>query len=152
MTVTAHVENLTEGLQELSQHFEKHYLELALNRDQVPLSPQYEVYLRRDANGEVCYVALRDAGNLVGYFVGFVAPGLHYSTCLTCTLDIFWVHPEYRKGRSGIILFKAVENELKRRGVKRWFVGSKMHQPADALFEYLKFEPVEKYYSKWLGE
>src|SRR5437870_914932 len=82
---------------------------------------------RRDANGEVCYVALRDAGQLVGYFVGFVAPGLHYSTCLTCTLDIFWVHPEYRKGRSGIILFKAVESELKRRGVKRWFVGSKVH-------------------------
>lgn len=148
--ITAHCENLTEGLQELSTHFEQHYRELALNQDQVPLSPQYDIYLARDARGEVCYVALRDAGKLVGYFVGFVAPGLHYSTCLTCTLDIFWVHPDYRKGRSGIILFRAVEKELKRRGVKRWFVGSKTKQPADSLFKYLGFEPVELYFSKWL--
>jgi hypothetical protein len=45
-----------------------------------------------------------------------------------------------------------VENELKRRGVQRWFVGSKVKADASALFEFLDFERVEVYYSKWIGD
>jgi GNAT superfamily N-acetyltransferase len=128
-----------------------HYEELALNKDRVPLDPQYDEYLRRDAVGGVIFVTLRDAGELVGYFVGFIAPGLHYQTCLTCHLDIFYLRPDKRGARGGVILFKAVETELKRRGVQRWFVGSKAHKDASRLFEALDFTHVETTYSKWIG-
>lgn len=150
--LTTHVESLTDGLEEIKALLPAHYEALALNRDKVPLSPQWDVYRERDARGEVIYVTMRDAGELVGYFVGFVAPGLHYSTCLTCHLDIFWIKPD-RRGAAlpGIRLFRAVEAELKRRGVQRWFVGSKVHADASALFERLGFGKVEIYYSKWLG-
>lgn len=150
--ITCHVESLTERLPELIPLFPLHFEELALNKDKVPLDPQYNVYLERDRRGEVLFVALREAGELVGYFVGFIAPGLHYRTCLTCTMDIFYVHPDKRGGRAGIKLFKFVEQELKRRGVQRWFVGSKCHKDASWLFEHLEFQKVEVYYSKWLGE
>lgn len=150
--VTAQVESLTERLEDLKGFFPKHWEELALNRDKVPLDPQYPIYLARDARGEVLFVTLRKAGELIGYFVGFVAPGLHYQTCLTLTMDIFWVHPEHRNGSAGIRLFREVEREAKRRGVQRWFAGSKCHADASVLFEFLGFERVEIYYSKWLGD
>jgi GNAT superfamily N-acetyltransferase len=150
--ITIQVERLTDRLEELKALFPQHYNELALNQDKVPLDPQYDIYLRRDAQGEVLFVAMRDSGRLIGYFVGFIAPGLHYKTCLTCTMDIFYVCPEHRNGLAGIRLFKAVEKELRRRGVQRWFAGSKCHHDASVLFEKLNFQRVEVYYSKWLGE
>lgn len=151
--ITAQVESLTERLEDLKAMFPLHWEELALNKDQVPLDPQYRVYLDRDAQGAVMFVTLRKAGELIGYFVGFVAPGLHYQTCLTLTMDIFYLHPQHRDGSpvGALRLFRAVEAEARRRGVQRMFVGSKVHRDASRLFEHLKFERVEVYYSKWLG-
>lgn len=150
--ITAQVENLTQVLPELIPLFPLHWDELALNKDKVPLDPQYDIYRKRDALGEVLFVTLREAGVLMGYFVGFVAPGLHYRTCLTLTLDIFYVHPDHRTGRAGYRLFKAVEKEAKRRGVQRMFAGSKTHKDASRLFEALGYMEVERYYSVWLGD
>lgn len=150
--ITTQVESLTQRLAEVKALFPLHWEELALNKDKVPLDPQYDIYLERDRRGELVFVTMREDGVIVGYFVGFVAPGLHYKTCLTCTMDIFYVRPDKRDGRAGIRLFRAVELELKRRGVQRWFAGSKCHADASTLFEYLKFERVEVYYSKWIGE
>lgn len=150
--ITCHVESFTEHIEELKKLIPMHYEELALNKDKVPLSPQWDVYVQREAVGQVLFMVMREAGEMIGYFIGFIAPGLHYSTCLTCTMDIFYVRPESRgSGLPGIRLFKSVEEELKRRGVDRWFVGSKCMADASALFERLKFDRVEVYYSKWIG-
>lgn len=147
--ITFAVEPLTGRLEELKPLFPAHYRELALNQDAVPLDPQYNIYLQRDANGEVLFVAGRSEGKLVAYFVGFVAPGLHYKTCLTLTEDIFYVCPEFRGQGAGIHLFHAVEAEARRRGVQRMFVGSKLHKDASWLFEKLGYTEVERYFSKF---
>lgn len=149
--ITCHIESFEERLEELQTLLPLHYAELALNQDKVPLSPQYEVYIDRERAGGLLFVTLRDAGLMVGYFIGFIAPGLHYSTCLTCTMDIFYVRKDLRTGRAGVNLFRFVKTELKRRGVQRWFVGSKVHADASALFKYLKFAPCETYYTMWIG-
>lgn len=150
--LTAQVESLTENLEGLKAFFPMHWEELALNQKQVPLDPQYDVYLNKDAAGEVMLVTLRKAGEIVGYFVGFVNPGLHYKTCLTLTMDIFYVLPEHRGDGGGFVLFKEVEAEAKRRGVQRMFVGSKCHKDASFLFEKLGYELVEKFYCLWMGD
>ena len=149
--LTAQVESLTGRLDELKPFFPLHWAELALNQKQVPLDPQYGEYLARAA-GSVLLVTLRKAGELVGYFVGFVAPGLHYRTCLTLTMDIFYVLPAHRGDGGGFVLFQAVEAEAKRRGVQRMIVGSKCHKDASFLFEKLGYEEVERFYMLWLGE
>lgn len=148
MTITAHVESLTDRLEELKPLFPTHWAELALDKDEVPLDPQYEIYLERDRAGQVMLITLRDAGQLAGYFVGFVAPGLHYKTCLTLTLDIFYVWPSYRGNGAGFILFKEVEKECERRGINRMIVGSKLHKDASWMFEKLGYVEIERYYSK----
>lgn len=159
--ITAHVERLQDSLEEMKPLFDPHWQELALNQDKVPLAPQYGIYLQREALGEVLLVVLREAGKIVGYFVGFVAPALHYQTCLTLTMDIFWLHPSYRDGDSldqieahmvAMQLFEMVREEAKRRGVLRVFYGSKLHKDTSRVFEELGMIEVERYYSQWLGD
>lgn len=150
--ITAHVESFEQNLDYLKPLLPIHYKELALNQDKVPLSPQFDKYLAAEQNGELIFIALRKLGEIVGYFIGFIAPGLHYSTCLTCNMDIFYVLPEHRGGGAGFQLFKFAERQLRKRGVQRMFVGSKMHKDASWLFEKLGYTPVETYYSTWLGD
>lgn len=145
-------ESFTERLPELLPLLPLHYEELALNRDKVPLDPQYDLYEAREAAGQLMFSVVRDDGNLIGYFIGFKAPGLHYRTCLTLTMDIFYIHPDHRGSNVGYKLFKHVESEAKRAGVQRMFVGSKVHLDASWLFERLGYEKVETYYTNWLGD
>jgi GNAT superfamily N-acetyltransferase len=149
--ITAGPEPWRPTIEEMMPLLPLHWEELALDRDKVPLMPQWHVYDERDARGELLLVVLREDGKAIGYYWGFIAPGLHYASCLTSTMDIFFVHPEHRNGRGGVVLFQAVERELRRRGVQRWFVGTKLHADCSALFKRLGFAPVETYHSKWLG-
>ena len=146
MTWTFQVESFPAFLEEVKPLLTKHWEEIALDKGHVPLDPQYEVYLARDRAGEVMAVTARKDGALVGYFVGFVAPGLHYRTCLTCIGDIFYILPEHRGDGAGIYLFKAVEAECKRRGVQRMFAGSKLHKDVAFLFDKLGYAEVERTY------
>jgi GNAT superfamily N-acetyltransferase len=150
--ITAQVEEWETFSAEVQPLLPLHWEELALNKDKVPLDPMYDVYDKRNEMGQVMIVTLREAGRLVGYFIGFIAPGLHYKTCLTLTMDIFWTHPDIRGGFGGVRLFREVEKQAKRRGVHRIFYGSKLHKDSSRLFEFMKFEPVEIYYSKWIGD
>ena len=150
--ITAQVESWSSFVQEVQPLFRAHWEELALDKDRVPLSPQYNVYAAREAAGELLVVTLREKGRLVGYFNGIVAPGLHYSTCLTLTMDIFWTHPDIRGGFAGVKLFRAVEKEARRRRVQRILYGSKLHKDASRLFKFLDMTPIEVYYSKWIGD
>lgn len=159
--ITTHVECLTDCLHELKPLFVPHYEELALNQDTVPLDPQYEVYLDRDARGEVLCVTIREAGRVIGYFVGFVCPALHYRTCLTLTMDIFWLSPAYR-GESSLEhveahmvaeqLFETVKREAQRRGVQRVYFGSKTHKSCAHIFEDMGMVEVDRYFSAWWGQ
>lgn len=150
--ITVMLESFEERLPELLPLLPLHYEELALNQDKVPLDPQYDIYIERERRGELMFMVVRDAGQLVGYFIGFVAPGLHYQTCLTLIMDIFFIHPEHRGNSTGFKLFKAVEAEAKARGVQRMFVGSKCHLDASFLFEKLGYERCEITYTHWLGD
>lgn len=150
--ITFHVERFEERLSELQALLPMHYEELALNKDKVPLAPQYEVYIERERQGALLFVTAREAGELVGYLIAFIAPGLHYKTCLTCITDIFYVRQDKRGSRAGVRLMQFVESELKRRGVQRWFIGSKKHKDASSLFEYMGMDAVETTHSKWLGD
>lgn len=150
--ITAQVELLQNVLEEIKWLFPIHWKELALNQEKVPLDPLYDVYLQREKAGDVVFVSVRENGEIVAYFVGFIGTALHYKSMLSCTPDIFYVHPERRKQDIGTLLFMTVRKELKRRGVNNWIIGDKNHKPAGQFFEMLGFKKIENYYSMWLGE
>ena len=63
-------------------------------------------------------------------------------------MDIYYVAPDYRGRMGGVRLFRAVEKELKRRGIKRIYVGSKLHRDSSRLFVALGYRPIETWFSK----
>jgi hypothetical protein len=151
--LTANIEPFMRQVSEIKTLINDHYVELALNKDKVPLSPQWDVYAAREAGGELVYTTLRDGGELVGYIISFIAPGLHYETCLTAHMDILFVRPDRRdaSAKGVFMMIDALEAELRRRGVDRWFMGTKLHKDIGAVFRRRGFEPVEMTYTKWIG-
>lgn len=150
--ITAQVESFIECEHELRELIHAHWEELALNKDKVPLDPNWGFYHARELTGEMAFVTLRSRGVMIGYFIVFVMPGLHYQTCLTGTMDIFFIHPSNRGGTSALKLMRCVMGEMKRRGVQRVFFGTKLHKDIGRLFTSFGLEPVETYYSAWLGD
>jgi len=158
--ITAHIERLADNMEELKAHFGEHHAELALHQEEVGLDPDYPKYFALEEMGKILCVVLRDRGQVIAYFVGMVDTALHSKGCLTLQQDIFWLHPQYRDQESltqleahmlALQLFEAVREEAIRRGVKRWYAGSKWHKDASRVFEELKMQPADVYYTQWLG-
>jgi len=149
--ITANVESFTVCFDEWRGLIAGHWERLALDRDKVPLDPMWDSYFTREERGELMFLVLRDRGRMIGYWLAFIAPGLHYKTCLTATMDIWYLVPGYEQTMASMILMRGVEHEYKRRGVDRSFVGEKLHRPCGRLYEAFGYQPIETYYSKWIG-
>lgn len=155
MILTAAEESLTAGLEELKALLPGHYREVSLHRDHgFELDPDFPVYLERDARGELIYITLRSAGELVGYFLGFVAPALHYRTCLMLTMDLLYVTPDMRSHGGGRMLLTELERVARARGCRLMWLGNeeraKVH--LSALYEKLGYAHEETFWAKWIGE
>ncbi|MCP1173798.1 hypothetical protein [Ralstonia chuxiongensis] len=149
--ITFAIEKFTDFYGEALPLLHEHYAEISTHKDhEVSLEPMVEIYQSREAEGALLVIVGREEGQIVAYMLCFIAPGLHYRSCLTCTPDIFYVDADKRTGMTGVRMFRFIEKELKRRGVKRWAVGSKVQHDASALFRFIGFEPVETTYEKWL--
>lgn len=149
--ITFAIERFSDVYSELLPLLTEHYGEISTHKAHgVPLEPIVEQYRAREADGSLMMIIGREEGAIVAYLVAFISPGLHYRSCLTCSPDIFFVRADKRTGMAGVRLLKFTEKELRRRGVKRWAMGSKVQHDASALFRYLDFEPVETTYEKWL--
>lgn len=130
----------------------RHWAELALDKEHVSLSVDWPRYRRLEAEGLLSTIAVRRGGRLVGYSIMILTTGLHYRHCFEARMDVFWLAPEVRGRCGGRRMFRAHEKELKRRGVRRVYVGSKLHRDSGRLFRVLGYRPVETWYSKMLTE
>lgn len=151
--ITIQVEGYGDCIEELKALYPSHHEELGLFRDRMPLDPDYSEYLRRERTGELFLTTARRDGRIAAYYIAVVRPGFHYQSTLTGTSDIYYVAPEMRGRGLALPLFRAVERELKRRGVKVWYSGGKVHNQLGTfqLHELLKFQPSDLYFAKWIG-
>lgn len=146
------VEAFSAVIDEAKPLLQRHWEELALNKESVPLDPDWRRYAALEAQGQLSVVTVRANGKLVGYSWMVVQPGLHYRGCLEARMDIFWLAPEHRGRMGGVRLFRAHEKELRRRGVQRVYTGSKLHKDSSRLFLALGYTPIEQWFSKMLSE
>ena len=102
--------------------------------------------------GQLIMPILRKDGKIIGYWPTFIAPGLHYKSTLTATMDILWLHPDHRGDDAGKLLADCVKTELKRRSVKLWYAGSKNHKQIEWFFKMLGFDPIESMFAMWIGD
>lgn len=152
--ITAQVESYEAALPELRQLFPRHWEELALFRDRMPLAPQYGEYVRRERDGLLFLTTVRVDGRLAAYYTVQTTPGFHYAGTFTANMDIMYVVPDLR-GRGLVMpLMRRVEAELRRRGVQAWYSGYKTSNPLglDKVLPMLGFQPADSYMIKWLGD
>lgn len=136
-------------VEELKTLFPLHYEELCVTKD-FPLAPDYDAYKRLAENGMLRCITVRADDEMVGYIIFIIQPHLHYMTCKTAFEDIYYVRPDFRKGRVGIRLFKYAEEVLKGLGVNRIIMHTKIHMDNSKLFEYLGYKWTDKLFTKIL--
>jgi L-amino acid N-acyltransferase YncA len=127
---------------------QRHWREIALNHEAVPLDIDHERYDALDEGGALHIVTVRRAGVLIGYHVAIVSTHLHYKSTLHGITDVYYIAPEARHGVTGMRLFQWVEREMKALGVRKLFTATKLHLDQGALFEHLGYQPVERLYAK----
>jgi hypothetical protein len=137
---------------EIERLHEAHFLEVACDQKEVPLAKDTHTYWQLSAAGSLVVITARANGILVGYVIGITRMGLHNVTTLMGATDLFYLMPEYRKGWNGIKMFKVYEEAMKRRGVVKLYIQTKLHSGLDMskIFEYLDFVPHERLFSKLL--
>ena len=159
--VTYQVEPFDTAFEEAQELLVEHWEEIALNKDKIKLAIDVDRYRELDEKGVLHIVTARDAsiqksawdpGKLIGYHVGMIVPHLHYKNDLHGLTDIFFIHPEYRKGRVGVDLFKFVERSMKERGVVKLMTAVKMHKDVGRIFEYLGWTETERSFCKYIGD
>ena len=97
----------------------KHYEEIALNKEHVPLVPDWQGYKNLEDKGLLAIIGARDNGKLIGYSIFFIKNHIHYNKTLFANNDVLFLLPEYRKGRTGINLIRKSEDYLKALGVTK---------------------------------
>ena len=61
---------------------------------------------------------------------------------------MYYLKAEYRKGRVGIKMFQYAEEALKKIGVNRILIHTKVHLDNSRLLEYLGYSWTDKIYAK----
>jgi GNAT superfamily N-acetyltransferase len=143
-------------VRELPPLFRRHWREIALNQDKIPLDPNWELYFTYEVANVLHVLTVRDQGVLVGYVFMLVHPHLHYASSTWAQTDIYWLDPAYRFGWTGVRMFRAVEHRMRVLKVEQLLVNVKLHFEAERgtvgkLLERLGYKPFDMLYGKYIG-
>jgi GNAT superfamily N-acetyltransferase len=137
----------TQFKEEFMRVLPAHYDELCVTKE-FPFDPDWDAYDRMATAGMLRTITVRNDGELIGYIAFFIQPQLHYKSCKMAYEDVYYLKPEYRKGRIGIKMFQYAEQALKRIGVNRINVHTKVHLDNTRLLEYLGYSFIDKVFTK----
>ena len=146
--ITYQVEDWHQCLPEMEAMWPLHWEEVAGDKDVIKLEPHYKMYDDIYRSGQMHVVTARCDGKLIGYHVSIVRPHLHYKSSLSSYTDLYFIHPDYRKGMTGVNLFRFTEKSLKQRGVQKMFTGTKLSLDMGRIFERLGWRETERLYTK----
>jgi len=143
------VETLAQCWDEGQALLKLHWAEIALHRELIPLEPDLMSYQDLERRGQLLLVTMRDdEGTLVGYHVTLIRPHLHYHSSLTGFTDVFFIHPDHRKGTAALKLFRFVERQLALRSVERMYATCKLSLDLKPLFTRLGWDEIERVFCK----
>jgi hypothetical protein len=149
--ITYTIEKLRDVRPEMELLFPQHWEEVARDRETIKLNPDWPTYFALEDAGGVQAVIARSEGRVIGYHVSFLRVHLHYADSLHAFTDLYFILPEFRKGRAGIKLFTEVEKAWKARGVVKAFTGTKCSADKSRIFEHLGWNRTEYLYTKVLA-
>ena len=137
----------TQFKEEFMRVLPAHYEELCVSKE-FPFDPDWDAYDRFAQAGMLRTITVRNDGELIGYMAFFIQPNPHYKSCKMAYEDVYYLKAEYRKGRVGIKMFQYAEEALKKIGVNRILIHTKVHLDNSRLLEYLGYSWTDKIYAK----
>jgi GNAT superfamily N-acetyltransferase len=137
----------TQFKKEFMQVLPGHYEELCVTKE-FPFDPDWDAYDRMAAAGMLRTITVRNDKELIGYIAFMLQHNLHYKSCYTAYEDVYYIKPEYRKGRIGIKMFQYAEQALKRIGVNRIVIHTKVHLDNSRILQYLGYHLTDKLFTK----
>jgi len=149
--ITYKIDDWMENLPKFKALSVAHYDEIETLKE-FPLDLDFDAYENLWKLGRLVFVTAKDNNELVGYILFFVAPHLHSKNCITAHEDIYFLKPEYRKGRNGIKMFQFAQEHLKQKGVDLILYSTKFEFDNSSLFKYLGCKPIDKVFTKLLQE
>mgnify|MGYP003109118406 FL=1 len=152
MTVTYQREEFANVRDEIMPLCERHWEEVAYDKETLKLNPSWDMYEKIDAAGLLNVFTLRDGDILAGYLFITVMPHLHYREHLFASSDILYIDQEYRKGHTAAKLLRFAEKEIKHLGVSIMAVSTRVQKPLDKLFVRLGYKNTERVYAKNLRQ
>lgn len=144
-------EQYNDVIDQIKPLLDDHYNEIALDKDAIKLNPDYGIYKSLCDSGTMRIITARDDAKLIGYCVCIIKYHLHYKDSLTAFNDIFYIAKEYRKGLTGVKLFIKTEEILKKYGVQRVAMNTKLHHDVGAIFDRLGYRETERVFTKMIG-
>lgn len=149
--LTFRQEKWADCVAEMRALWPEHWKELALDREKVELGCDEAKYEQGEAIGCLHIVTARSDGKLAGYYYGMLMHHLHYKDAgLMCYSDVYFLKPEHRKGANGARFLAAIMDSLKRRGVVKFYLSTKVHQDHGELFERFGMKCTDRVFTKLL--
>lgn len=133
--------------QEAMDLFNAHFHEIAERTDVIELDPDIEAYERLYAQGKLEIHTIREDDKLIGYSIWFVMNHLHYKKSLTANSDVLFLHPDFRKGITGVKFITWSLNEIKKRKPQRIAFHMKPFLDYSPIIERLGAKYFEKTYT-----
>ena len=128
----------------------EHYHEIAHYKD-IKLDVDWDRYLMIQDKGLLRIITARDDEQLIGYVSWYLAWNPHYSQSLQASQDVLYLHPDHRKGRTGIRLIKFCEDVLRNEGVQVIYQHAKIDHPVlGKLLTLMGYKPVDTIYARRL--
>ncbi|QDP54904.1 MAG: hypothetical protein Unbinned3065contig1002_6 [Prokaryotic dsDNA virus sp.] len=143
-------ESLYDVMGEVAPLLCEHWEQIALDKDTVKLSPDWDVYKFMQDHDKLHITTVRQEGELVGYVVYLISRSLHYVDEVFAEGDLFWLSPQHRKGSAGLKMFKHAEAALRGKGVTKVINKVKLHFDVGKIFERMGYQPIERVYAKGL--
>lgn len=145
------VETWDQCVDEMRSLWPAHYEELSLDKERIGLSCDEGKYRLGQQNGCLHIVTARKDGILIGYYYGMLMHHLHYRDAgLMCYSDVYFLKPEYRHGNIGVRFLAAIMDSLKRAGVVKLYISTKIHQDHGELFESMGMKCSDRIFTKML--
>lgn len=150
--ITYQVEQWRDAAPEMAELWQRHWEEVAINRDSIKLAVDHKSYEAFADAGALHVVTARSPQGLIGYRIDIVRPHLHYVNDLHAFTDVYYIAPEHRNGWVGVKLIKTSDRTLKARGVKKVLTGTKLHLDMGRLLEHQGYHETERLYTKVLND
>lgn len=118
-----------------------------------PAEPEAVGMMAEACMGQELMSVLEVRDEVVGFACGVSGPLLANHSVKTGTEIAWWVDPEYRAGRHGILLLRHIEGLAKEAGIKYWnmaYMESSMPEEIKSMYERLGYERTEVIYTRVL--